>query len=203
MSTLVSATHEVDNDAVSSHDVEVAIDSFPTDQAAALRALRETLQSLLPGAVETIAWGMPTFKVGPDQVVSYSGFAHHNSIFPGAATSAAISGEFPGLVTTKGTVHLDRDRATPTKLIRRIVALRIAEINDSYPRANGKTRRYYSNGVTEYTGVVRDGLQHGSWEWFRRDGTLKRSGRFARGEQIGEWTTYDTAGEPYRVTRMG
>ncbi|MCV0383204.1 MAG: hypothetical protein K5799_07055 [Erythrobacter sp.] len=41
---------------------------------------------------------------------------------------------------------------------------------------------------------------HGYWEWFRTDGTLKRSGHFDRGEQVGEWTTYDADGMPYKTT---
>ncbi len=29
-----------------------------------------------------------------------------------------------------------------------------------------------------------------------------RSGYFENGEQVGEWTTYDRAGEVYKVTKM-
>ncbi len=184
-----------------SADVLAAIEEFTGAQAKALLSLRQALQRLLPGATETISWGMPTVKVGPDQVVSYSGFAHHNSIFPGSEVAAVIAEEYPELTTTKGTVHLDRDRPAPVTLLRRIVKLRLAEINDSYPRANGKTRRYYDNGFTEYTGSVREGEMHGAWEWFRRDGTRKRSGRFKAGDPVGEWTTFDPSGQPYKVTQ--
>jgi antitoxin component YwqK of YwqJK toxin-antitoxin module len=44
---------------------------------------------------------------------------------------------------------------------------------------------------------------HGAWRWFRLDGTIMRSGTFDRGAQVGEWTTYDRQGRPYKVTRMG
>lgn len=46
-----------------------------------------------------------------------------------------------------------------------------------------------------------DGVPVGYWEWFRLDGTKLRSGYFENGEPIGEWTTYDTAGQVYKVTR--
>jgi hypothetical protein len=46
------------------------------------------------------------------------------------------------------------------------------------------------------------GLACGYWEWFRKDGTLLRSGQFENGVQTGAWTTYDSRGEPYKVTRM-
>lgn len=43
---------------------------------------------------------------------------------------------------------------------------------------------------------------HGYWEWYRIDGTLKRSGHFDHGKQVGEWTTYDAAGLPFKTTQM-
>ena len=38
--------------------------------------------------------------------------------------------------------------------------------------------------------------------WFRVDGPRLRSGAFDAGEQVGEWTTYDRAGNVYEVTRV-
>ncbi len=43
---------------------------------------------------------------------------------------------------------------------------------------------------------------HGYWEWYRTDGTLKRSGHFDRGRQVGKWITYDQDGAPYKITEM-
>ena len=40
------------------------------------------------------------------------------------------------------------------------------------------------------------------WELFRLDGTRLRSGTFEQGRQVGEWTTYDRTGAPYRTTTM-
>lgn len=51
-------------------------------------------------------------------------------------------------------------------------------------------------------GQTLDGLPTGYWEWFRLDGTKLRSGHFVKGEQVGKWTTYDRAGQPYKVTQM-
>lgn len=46
------------------------------------------------------------------------------------------------------------------------------------------------------------GMPTGYWEWFRKDGTKLRSGYFDKGEQTGEWTTYDKKGAVYKVTDM-
>jgi antitoxin component YwqK of YwqJK toxin-antitoxin module len=42
----------------------------------------------------------------------------------------------------------------------------------------------------------------GYWEWFRKDGSLMRSGSFARGVQVGEWKTYKNDGSIVKVTTM-
>ena len=51
-------------------------------------------------------------------------------------------------------------------------------------------------------GPMVDGVPVGYWEWFRLDGTKMRSGYFEKGEQTGEWTTYDKMGQIYKVTQM-
>ena len=61
----------------------------------------------------------------------------------------------------------------------------------------------HKDGSVRARGPTVDGQPEGYWEWFRRDGTKLRSGFFARGEQTGEWTTYDAAGEVYKVTTPG
>lgn len=70
------------------------------------------------------------------------------------------------------------------------------EIIDDY------TIKYHANGVTRWSkGKIVDGQAEGYWEWYRIDGTLKRSGFFEKGEPVGVWTTYDQTGSVYKVTR--
>jgi len=49
---------------------------------------------------------------------------------------------------------------------------------------------------------MKDGELHGNWKWFRRDGTLSRTGRFARGERSGTWQTWDRDGELVSTTEF-
>lgn len=66
---------------------------------------------------------------------------------------------------------------------------------------NGVTIKYHANGETVWSkGRVINGEPDGYWEWFRVDGTIKRSGNFVNGEAVGEWITYDSEGKPYKVT---
>ena len=60
----------------------------------------------------------------------------------------------------------------------------------------------HKDGSLWARGQTLDDLPTGYWEWFRKDGTKLRSGHFERGEQVGEWTTYDAAGRIYKVPQM-
>ena len=66
---------------------------------------------------------------------------------------------------------------------------------------DGYLIKYHANGTTRWSkGKVVDGKADGYWEWYRVDGSIKRSGYFEKGEPVGEWTTYDANGNVYKVT---
>ena len=67
---------------------------------------------------------------------------------------------------------------------------------------DGYMIKYHANGTTRWSkGKVVDGQPDGYYEWYRPDGTLKRSGYFNMGVAVGDWTTYDEAGLVYKVTK--
>lgn len=66
---------------------------------------------------------------------------------------------------------------------------------------DGYTIKYHANGVTRWSkGKIVAGHPDGYWEWYRPDGTLKRSGHFEQGKAVGEWITYDANGKVYKIT---
>ena len=62
---------------------------------------------------------------------------------------------------------------------------------------------FYQNGNPRYKGKLKDSKMHGYWEFFRKDGTIMRSGSFHLGNQVGVWTTYDQTGHPHKETDYG
>jgi hypothetical protein len=73
------------------------------------------------------------------------------------------------------------------------------------PTAAGKAHpkphaEHYDNGAVKLTGFHLDGDMHGSWAFYRRDGSLMRSGDFDRGRQVGVWRTYDRSGAVLKET---
>lgn len=69
------------------------------------------------------------------------------------------------------------------------------EVHDDY------TIKYHANGKTIWSkGEIIEEMPDGYWEWYRTDGTIKRSGYFKMGEPVGEWITYDSQGVKYKTT---
>ena len=63
------------------------------------------------------------------------------------------------------------------------------------------TYKYHADGKTIFAkAITKNDQPNGYWEWFRKDGTLKRSGFFKKGEPVGAWTTYDQQGKVYKIT---
>ena len=58
----------------------------------------------------------------------------------------------------------------------------------------------YDNGTVRYRGANVAGKMHGPWKFFRRDGSLMRSGSFEHGKQVGVWRTFDKDGTVVKET---
>jgi antitoxin component YwqK of YwqJK toxin-antitoxin module len=52
----------------------------------------------------------------------------------------------------------------------------------------------YENGLPRFRGEYLDGEMHGHWEFYRKDGSLMRSGDFDNGKQVGTWRTFNRLG---------
>ena len=66
---------------------------------------------------------------------------------------------------------------------------------------NKKYIKYHNDGSVWAKGEkMIDSVPDGYFEWFRKNGTIMRSGYFKKGKQVGNWTTYDTKGNVVKVT---
>tara|TARA_B110000027_G_scaffold115768_1_gene126145 strand:+ start:327 stop:536 length:210 start_codon:yes stop_codon:yes gene_type:complete len=58
----------------------------------------------------------------------------------------------------------------------------------------GEHNPVYANGLPRFKGEYLDGQMHGYWEFFRKNGSLMRSGSFNLGSQVGVWKTFNRDG---------
>ncbi|HEY3062013.1 MAG TPA: DUF1801 domain-containing protein [Chloroflexota bacterium] len=103
-----------------------AVDEYIAGQPAAtqsrLRELRAIFVDALPGAVESISYGLPTYKWKGGKL--YFGAAKHHCAIYGSAADA-LGDELRGLVGEKGTVRFPLSQPVPEALIRKLIAATI------------------------------------------------------------------------------
>ncbi len=68
------------------------------------------------------------------------------------------------------------------------------------PSAPTPAVAYYASGAIQSRGWHRDGEMHGDWKFFRKDGSVMRTGAFDRGRQIGVWRTFERSGRLVKET---
>jgi uncharacterized protein YdhG (YjbR/CyaY superfamily) len=186
-----------------SDDVSAYLDAQPEPQRSTLAAMRATIGGILPRAEQCLAYGMPSWRVDGTAVAGIAAGKQHCAFFPHSGTALdTLAERLSGYDLAKGTVRFAVDEPLPTPLVRAVIAARLREASES-PDSKGFRRDFYADGGLKAKGKVKDGELHGRWQWWRKDGSLLRSGSFDRGRQVGEWTTYDRASAPVRVTQLG
>jgi uncharacterized protein YdhG (YjbR/CyaY superfamily) len=109
--------------------VDAYLAQFPEAQRAALERLRRQIASVIPGAVETISYGMPAYRLGDRFFISYAGWKHHCSVYPLTRTFLAAHGpELEGFARTKGSLHFTPEAPLPAGLVEDLVRSRLADV---------------------------------------------------------------------------
>jgi uncharacterized protein YdhG (YjbR/CyaY superfamily) len=182
---------------------EAALKKFPKEQQKALITTIKAAEALFPKSNRAIAWGMPTLKIGEDNLCHVMGFKNHNSLFPASGAIAEhMKKDLAKFAVSKGTIQFDLDKPFPKPILKKVLLTRLAQINDSYPKKNGLFVEYYKNGGIKAKGKYKGLKMHGAWEFFRIDGSLMRSGSFKDGKQSGTWITYDSKGRKVKTTNF-
>lgn len=182
---------------------QTSLKKFPKEQQKALLETIKAAEKLFPKAERTIAWGMPTLKIGEDNLCHVMGFKAHNSLFPASGSiSAMLKDDLRAYVVGKGTIQFDMAKPFPKPLLKKVLLKRLEQINDSYPKKSGAFIEYYKNGGVKAQGKYKGKHMNGAWKFYRMDGSLMRSGSFKDGKQIGIWITFDAKGKKVKESRF-
>ena len=106
--------------------VDAYIAAFPPAVQILLLQLRAIIHEEAPEVVETISYGMPTFKY-LGTLVFFAGFKKHIGFYPLPSGIESFAQELAGYHTSKGTVQFPLDAKLPEALIRKLLRYRIAE----------------------------------------------------------------------------
>jgi uncharacterized protein YdhG (YjbR/CyaY superfamily) len=116
--------------------VEEYIASFPPEVATRLEELRALVRGALPGAEESISYGMPTYSYDGRHLTFFAGWKAHlalYAVYSFAGDDPALEAEIAPFRSGKDTLKLPVKNELPSGLITRVVAGLLAKRNP--PRA--------------------------------------------------------------------
>jgi uncharacterized protein YdhG (YjbR/CyaY superfamily) len=112
--------------------VDEYLDAAPEPQRSTLTQLRAMLASILPEAEEGMSYGVPAFKVGEKSVAGYAHAKRHCSYFPhsGSVIPHVEPELLEGYDWSKGTLRFRVDQIPDEALVRRLVEIRLAMLEE-------------------------------------------------------------------------
>lgn len=101
------------------------LEAAPEPQCSTLRDLRSLLRELLPDAIESMSYNMPSFKEDGNAIAGYAYFKEHCSYFPHSGlVLPELADALDGYEWSKGTLRFGVDEPLPRSLVTRLVEVR-------------------------------------------------------------------------------
>ena len=95
---------------------------------ATLTSLRDTIMAIVPEAEQCISYGMPAFKLRGKTIAGFAAFKSHLSYLPhSGSVIPQLAEETAAYTSTKGSLHFPVDGPLPEALVRKLLAVRMAE----------------------------------------------------------------------------
>jgi uncharacterized protein YdhG (YjbR/CyaY superfamily) len=121
---------------VAKGEVVATVDEYlaaqPAPRRAVVQELRETISVAAPGAIESIAYAMPAYRLDGRFLVSFAAFTKHYSLFPASAVVIdRLGDELTPYLAGKATLRFPAGEPIPFGLVSRIVAIRVEELATS------------------------------------------------------------------------
>jgi uncharacterized protein YdhG (YjbR/CyaY superfamily) len=108
--------------------------SVPEPARGTLIKIRAAIRSAVPAeATETLSYRIPAFKY-KGVLVWFAAFRNHCSFFPTAAVIDCFRDELKGYSLSKGTIQFPTDKPLPAALVRKMVKMRVAQVESKKRR---------------------------------------------------------------------
>ena len=114
-----------------SKEVDAYIAQFDGEVNKRLKKMREIIKTEAPESVESIAYGMPAYKLGGKPLVYFAGYKNHIGFYAIPNTHEAFAKEFSKYKQGKGSVQFPLTEPLPEELIKKAVQFRKASIIDN------------------------------------------------------------------------
>lgn len=107
--------------------VDEYILTFHEETQIILRKIREVILKYSEGAVESISYGMPAYKLNGKPLVYFAGYKNHIGFYATPTGHSKFSKELSKYKQGKGSVQFPINQPIPLDLIKRIVEFRVKE----------------------------------------------------------------------------
>ena len=92
---------------------------FPEGTQEKLQQIRAAIKEWVPGAEETISYGIPTFRLNGTYLIYFAAYKRHIGIYPVPWGNETFEKDFAGYKATgKGTIQFPLDRPLPVELVK-------------------------------------------------------------------------------------
>jgi uncharacterized protein YdhG (YjbR/CyaY superfamily) len=108
--------------------IDEYIESFPETIQKTLQELRTIVREEIPGAEETIRYGLPTFRLNNKNVVHFGGYKTHIGFYPAPSGIEAFEKDLAKYQSGKGTLQFSLGEELPWELIRKVTRHRVGEV---------------------------------------------------------------------------
>jgi uncharacterized protein YdhG (YjbR/CyaY superfamily) len=106
--------------------------ALPAEQNAALQKIRATVKATAPEAVESMSYGIPTFKYKGRPLIYFGAAKKHCAIY-GMSVMGAHEADLQPYDRSKGTVRFPTEKPLPTALVKKLVKAQMKE-NEAHPK---------------------------------------------------------------------
>ena len=113
---------------VAGNEIDAYLDALEEPKQSTLARLRDTIMAIVPDAEQGISYGMPAFRLRGKTVAGFAAFKNHLSYLPHSGSVIPQLGkELEGYTFTSGSLHFPVDQPLPEALVRKLLAVRMAE----------------------------------------------------------------------------
>jgi uncharacterized protein YdhG (YjbR/CyaY superfamily) len=114
---------------VSAEEVEEYLRRLDEPKRSTLQALRGTILEIVPDTEQVISYRVPAFRVNGKTFAGFAAFKDHLSYLPfSGSVLGQLADELMSYTMTKSALHFPVDRPLPRSLVRKLVAVRLAEL---------------------------------------------------------------------------
>ncbi len=125
---MITRVQPLDCSVMSTEEVDEYLRDVDELKRTGLQTLRHMILEIVPEAEQVISYGVPAFRVRGKTIAGFAAFKTHLSYLPfSGSVLGQLADQLDGYTMTKSSLHFPAERPLPKALVRKLIAVRLAE----------------------------------------------------------------------------